>query len=284
MTDLASPAAQLRTEWPARLRLDYARRGERTVIAHREHTGPLRVQRPFYPEGPEVCHTILLHPPGGIAGGDQLELALSAGGGAHAVLTTPGATKWYRSSGPRATQRIALRAEEGACLEWLPQEAIVFRGARASSALRVDLAPTAIFIGWDICCLGRVASGERFDAGELRQHIEIVRAGTPLWHERARLEAGGRLLTSSAGMAGCPVSGLLLAATPQASGELLATCRAVPVDSAARAGVSALPGVLAVRYLGHSAEAARHYFRALWQVLRPGLVRRAACTPRIWFT
>ena len=134
---------------------------ERTVLRDNRHCGPLRVQKALYPEGEGVCQAIVLHPPSGIAGGDHLLISATVGAGAHAQLTTPGAGKWYRSGGPEASQRLELTVEEGAALEWLPQETIVFDGARARMETRVRLAADSRFIGWDILCLGRAAAGGR---------------------------------------------------------------------------------------------------------------------------
>ena len=287
MTDLASPVSQLERahqEWLARLRLGYARVAGRTALVRREHLGPLRVQRPFYPEGPEVCHAYLIHPPAGIAAGDRIEAEVHLAAGAHALITTPGAAKWYRSAGEWATQDVQLTVGPDACLEWLPQEAILFRGARAAMQLRVDLTPGALFLGWEITCFGRTASGERFDDGELRQRIDVAISGSPLWHEQTRLEGGARLFRSPAGLRGYPVTGLLLAAGRDVGAHLLDACRAIRSGDDALCGVSTMPGVLAARYLGRSTEDARHYFRALWRVLRPELVHRPACAPRIWNT
>ena len=271
-------------EWLARLRLGYALRGACTTLVRREHLGPLRVQRPFYPEGPEVCHTYLLHPPAGIAAGDRIEAAVSVEEGAHVLLTTPGAAKWYRSAGAWATQDVEISVGADASIEWLPQETILFCGARAAAGLRVDLAPGATFLGWEITCLGRVAAGERFAAGHFRQQMQIVQTGVCRWHERGDLVGGSRLLTSPVGLRGCPISGLLLAAGGDAGNELIAACRAIGVEPGALCGITAMPGVLAVRYLGQSSERAMRYFRALWGVLRPAMLRRPACPPRIWAT
>ena len=284
MTDLAAPPTTSPREWLAHLRLGYALRDGRTVLARREHVGPLRVQRPFYPESPDVCHTYIVHPPAGIVAGDRLEIDLHVGAGAHALITTPGAAKWYRSGAGRAYQSARVAVAGDGCVEWLPQEQILYRGARAMTGLHVDLAGGARFLGWEISCLGRIAAGERFDAGELRQHVEISREGVCLWQERTCLAGGSRLMSSPAGLRGCPVSGLLLAAGLDAEPALLAACRAVAVEEDALRGVTALPGVLAVRYAGHSAERAQHHFRALWALLRPALVRRTVCPPRIWMT
>ena len=179
--------------WRATLALDFELCGRRSVLTERRHDGPLVVQKPLYPEGDDVCHAIVVHPPGGIAGGDELQLTVRAKAGAHALLTTPGAGKWYRTAGPWAHQRIALEAGAGAVLEWLPQETIVFEGAAAELESDIRLAPDARFIGWEILRLGRTASGERFTRGQLRTRTVIRRDGRIAWLERARLEGGSDL-------------------------------------------------------------------------------------------
>lgn len=271
--------------WHARLALGFAKRGAASVLVRREHVGPLRVQKALYPEGEAVCHAIVLHPPSGMAGGDRLEIGVEVGPGAHALLTTPGAGKWYRSAGAWAGQRLDFSVGADAALEWLPQESIVFDGARADMQSRVRLAADARFIGWDVLCLGRRAAGESFERGELRLETRIERDGRPLWLERGGLAGGAEMLSSPAGLAGYSVSGTLLALGPNLDASLLAACReATPAEPAARHGVTRLPDVLAARYLGHSSEAARAWFTALWRLLRPALLGRAAQTPRIWNT
>lgn len=271
--------------WQARLNLGFERRGNASILSRREHLGPLRIQKPLYPEGETVCHGIVLHPPSGIAGGDQLEIAVQAGPGAHALLTTPGAGKWYRSAGPRAAQRLDFRVETGAALEWLPQETIVFDGALADMTTHIDLADSARFLGWDILCLGRRASGERFDHGDLGLATRMTLAGRPAWLERGRIQGGTPLLDSPAGLAGFSVSGTLLAAGEAVDTSLLGACREVAVlETHAQAGITTLPGLLVARYLGHSSEAARAWFAHLWGVLRPALLGLEARPPRIWNT
>src|SRR5690606_15009169 len=154
------------------------------------HHGPLRVQRPFYQEGESVCQSIVIHPPGGIVAGDCLAIAATAARGAHALLTTPGATKWYRSTGPEASQGVKLCVEPEAVLEWMPLESIVFDGARVDQRLRVDLAQGARYVGWEITCFGRTASGERFAHGRLRQRTEVYQGTRPVFVEYADIEGG----------------------------------------------------------------------------------------------
>lgn len=269
--------------WQARLDLGFERRADTTLLTRREHFGPLRVQKPLYPEGPAVCHAIVLHPPSGIAGGDQLEIAAHVAADAHALLTTPGAGKWYRSAGAWAGQQLQFAID--GTLEWLPQESIVFAGARARMHCDIALSAEARYLGWEILCLGRRASGETFNSGDLLLHTRLSRAGQPLWLERGQLAGGSELLDSPAGLAGFSVSATLLATTAESAPGLLAACRAVSVqEQDARHALTQLPGLLVARYLGHSSEAARHWFVALWQVLRPALIGHAAQTPRIWNT
>jgi urease accessory protein len=272
------------TAWRAHLALGFERRGDTTVLARREHFGPLRVQKALYPEGQGICHAILLHPPSGVAGGDQLDIVGHLGDGAHVLLTTPGAGRWYRSAGAWAGQRLDFRVGDGAVLEWLPQETVVFDAARAEMRIRVDLGPGARYLGWEVLCLGRRASGERFERGEVRLESRVVRAGRPIWLERGRLAGGSALLHSPAGLAGYGTSATLLAVGPGLD-SALADCRAIPVqEDGALAGVTVLPELLVARYLGHGPEAARRWLVGLWGVLRPALMGVQARPPRIWNT
>lgn len=270
--------------WQARLALEYSLQGGRTTLCGREHSGPLVVQKTLYPEGDTVCHSIIVHPPGGIAAGDALLLELRLGEGSAALLTTPGAGKWYKSAGPQASLTQCFELERGAVLEWLPQPAIVFDAARALTRTEVRLHPEALYLGWELSCMGRSASGERFNSGELRQRTEIWQQGERLWSEYARLAGDDPMLKSSAGLNDCTVSATLIAAGRDIPRDLLELCRAVVPDAGERVGITALPRVLLARYLGHNSEAAMHYFIALWRLLRPALAGRAAVPPRIWAT
>jgi len=275
-------AAHAADGWSAVLDLRYERRAGRSVLASRAHHGPLRVQRPLYQEGESVCQTIVIHPPGGIVGGDRLAIDVGVAAGAHALLTTPGASKWYRSAGADASQRVTLSVDAAAVLEWMPLENIVFDGALVDQRLRVDLAAGGRYVGWEITCFGRTASGERFASGRLRQRTEVYEGARPLFVEYADVEGGSRVLTSKVGLAGHPVSALMLAAGFDASRNLIGALRAVPARSDHVAGITTLPRMTIARILGHSAHAARDWFTDLWRVLRPAMLQRVAQPPRIW--
>jgi urease accessory protein len=271
--------------WQGELTVALGHRNGATVVERRIHRGPLQIQRGFYPEGPQCCHLYLLHPPGGLVAGDQLRVEVSASAGAAGLVTTPAATKVYRSlPGRRARQRQVLRVAGGAQLEWLPQETIVFDGAEAELATEIHLEPGAAFLGWEIVCLGRAAGDVPFRAGSCRQRIELFREGRPLFIDRTDIQAGGELAGAPYGLRGQPVLGTLVASPVPA--DLLDRLREAdtglhPEDLAA---ITAFPEVLVCRYLGADAGRARAHFVHLWRLLRPALLGRPPCPPRIWAT
>ena len=270
--------------WEARLALEYEQRSKRTVLARRSHSGPLRVLRDLYPEGEGICHTIIVHPPGGIVGGDTLMLSAKLGSGTAALLTTPGAGKWYRSQSLTASQTLEFEVGAGASLEWLPQESILFDGAMAQMKTTVRLSGDGLYTGWEILCFGRAASGQKFLAGLLTQQTEILADGERLWGERARVAGDDPLFASPVGLAGHCVCATLIAAGHQCSNEALAECREVPAGEGALCGITRLPRILIARWLGDAGEDARRYFAAVWGVLRPVMRQSAAIEPRIWRT
>jgi urease accessory protein len=267
----------LQASWKAHLSLHFQKDAGRTVLAKRLSDGPLVVQKPLYPEGPQICHAIVVHPPGGIAGGDELGIEVKSEKDSSALLTTPGAGKWYRSAGPWAKQKLSFEVDGN--LEWLPRETIVFAGALAELQCNIDLRNDGRFIGWEIVCLGRTGSGERFDRGEISTETSVARDGRRLFFERGRIEGGGRMMRSPVGLRGCTVFGTLVAAA-EIETQLLSECRTrVP-----QCALTLLPGLLIARYLGDSSEEAMRLFTQLWSQLRPALCGRAAVEPRVWRT
>jgi urease accessory protein len=270
--------------WQAILELVYAHRDGQSLLTERRHRGPLRVQKPLYPEGDGTCHTIVVHPPGGIADGDRLELDVSLCDSTRVLMTTPGATKWYRATAAGARQDLRYEIQPGAILEWLPQESIVFDGARAEMTTSVRLHGDARYLGWEILCLGRQAAGERFSRGRVRLRTEIWREGARLWNEFALVHGADGQLESPSGCAGHPVCATMLLAGTDIDAELLTRLREVTVGDGIRGGITTLPGMLVARCLAPYAEPARHYFMALWSLLRPAVSGRPAIAPRIWST
>jgi urease accessory protein len=281
-TSAASPRKA--ASWEARLQLDIRRLGARSVLARREHCGPLVVQKPFYPEGDGCVHLVIVHPPGGIAQGDALDIEVDVDDHAHVLLTTPGATKWYKCSIESSQQRVRFAVARNAIAEWLPQENILFDGSRSRLVTNVELAKEARFASWEIVCFGRRASGERFANGCFEQRIHIRREGVTVWFESGVVPGNDPLLHSPVGLADCSVSGTFLIASEMISELPLSLLREITVQGAARCGTTRLPEVLVARYLGDSAEEAKAYFTSLWKVLRPSLCGREASAPRIWTT
>jgi urease accessory protein len=279
----AEPVAAGGTGWAARLELDFAARGARTVLAARRHSGPLAVQRPFWPEGPDgACHVYLLHPPGGVVGGDARDIGITAGPGAHALVTTPAAGKLYRSGGAQARVTQRLRVAPGAALEWLAQPVIAYAGARARQTTRVDLAGDARFAGWEMLCLGRPHGGEAF-AGTLHTAFEIWRDEAPCWAERMSCDA--TTVAAPWALRNHAVTGTLLACPVRDADAARAVLDAATAhDDTLLAGASAVDEVLAVRVLGPGAEPVHRALTAVWAALRPALFGRPACPPRVWNT
>ncbi|WP_020654514.1 urease accessory protein UreD [Massilia niastensis] len=275
----AAHTAHAATGWQASLRLGFARDGHTTRLVRRSHSGPLRVQKALYPEGPGVCHAIVVHPPGGVAGGDLLSIDVHAADGAHTLLTSPGAAKWYRANGRPARQEVRLAAGPGAAIEWLPQETILYDGAESTLEHEVELAAGASYIGSEILCFGRAASGERYARGELRQRTRIRREGRLVWWEQGRL-AAGPAMDSPLGLGGRRVCATLIGVGRPAPASLLAALRACDPGL----GVSQVKSVCVVRYLGDDSEAARHALARAWGLLRPHLLGLDARAPRIWNT
>ena len=275
-------AESMRPGWRAELELDLSYSGRRTVLQHSRHSGPLQVQRPFFPESDGTCHVYILHPPGGVVGGDELVIEVDLDVGARALLTTPSAGKFYRSVGNIARQTQRLLVADGAVLEWLPQETIVFQSARVNSAIQVDLSGDAHFIGWDIVCLGRPAADERFAEGFFRQRIEISRDGLPLYVEHGRYS--NEVLNAAWGLRGQPVIASLFCVTQQT--ELPAKVRdaVAGTDPDELFGVTHLDGVLLCRYLGPSTERAKFLLGQAWAVIREEVLDKPAIPPRVWST
>jgi urease accessory protein len=241
----------------------------------------------------------LVHPPGGVVGGDELRIDVQVDARAHALITTPAATKFYRCDGRQSSQTQELRAP-GAVLEWLPQENIFFRGADARTATRIHIDADSRFVGWEINCFGLPARGEPFEAGTLRLDLELWRTmngenvvdarpidcdnemrDVPIFLDRFRLAGDSASRGARWGLAGQEAVGTLLA-TPATRAHVEAIRELLAAEL--YASVSLVDGVLVLRALAPQAEAVRKLFIAAWQKLRPGIVGREAVLPRIWNT
>ena len=272
--------------WVARLNLDYSLEAERSV-ARFAHDGPLRILQSLYPEGDRVCHNVLVHPPGGLVGGDTLDMQVTVGAGAHGLVTTPGATRFYRSEAGLATQQVHAHVQDGARLEWLPLEALAYSGCDALNLARFELAHTAELMTWDITALGLPHAQQPFERGTFRQHLEIPN----VWLERGTIAAEDeRLMNSPLGLAGQRCMATLVFA----AGSAIAADRAEAALEAARAAIEASPlrlqagatqphpQVIVLRVLAPVVEPAMQLLRPVWAAWRQALWGLPGTVPRLW--
>jgi urease accessory protein len=272
--------------WRGRLDLTYTQSGQATQVASAEATAPLKIQRPFYPEGEGVCHSVILHTAGGIVGGDRLEQSIHLQPHTHALITTAAAAKVYRSGGEMAHQTIDIQIDSGAYLEWLPQESIIFNDARYRQDLKINLAANSHVFLWEINRFGRSARGETFCQGQWRSHTEIWQDGHPLWIDRQHLNGSETAVTSNHGLGGFPIVATLAWIGDPVTPELVQKARSLWEQRSrctyGEAGVTRLSQGLLCRYRGSSTPEVRNWFSEVWQLLRLGFRGRPSCPPRVW--
>ncbi|WP_220472509.1 urease accessory protein UreD [Citrobacter sp. RHBSTW-00671] len=262
--------------WQAELDLQFTRTTHKTVLASSRHHGPLTVQRPFYPEN-DVCHLYLLHPPGGIVGGDELHISVSLSEHSHALITMPGAGKFYRSRGPQAQLRQHFTLAPHATLEWLPQDTILFPGANATLQSVFHLTHESHLFAWDLLCLGRPVLQETFSHGTLQNRLEVWRDGQPLLIERLKLQDGD--LSS---IARHPWVGTLLCYP--ANENMLEGVRERLTPLGNYAGATLNDALLTLRFLADDNLVVQRVMRDIWQFVRPLLTQKSPVLPRIWQT
>ena len=280
-----SQVEQLSTGWHGSLELRYAHQDRQTKLVENRVRSPLKVQRPFYPEGQGICHTIVLHTAGGMVGGDRNSQNIHLEANTQALITTAAAGKVYRSNGKSARQAIAIQIDAGAWLEWLPQESIIFNGAVYEQDLRVELAPGATWLGWEITRFGRTARKERFLSGEWRSHTEIWQQGIPLYLDRQWLPAAEDIINSPHGLAGQPIVASLIWIGQPVSATIVEQVRKLWTASPRQgeAGVTQTQGQgLLCRYRGSSSAEVRNWFIEVWQLLRLSYLGSIPTKPRVW--
>ncbi|MEH0740454.1 urease accessory protein UreD [Vibrio cholerae] len=276
-----------RSGWKAKLALLFTDRGDKTVIKERQQQGPLAIQRPLYPEGP-VCHTYLLHPPGGVVGGDTLSIEAQVREGGHALVTTPGATKFYRSSARFARQTQILRVASSATLEWLPQENIFFPEAHARLDTQIHLERDAQFMGWEMHCFGRPALNEGFSSGHLVGKTEIYYQGSKILSEGLNMKGGDKALINK-GLLGFPMMGTFyISSQDEDLIELVQSLLCSIQDDVGKAslviGATQLENLIVVRALGQWSEVILASFERIWQQIRLHWFGEKPQPPRIWAT
>ncbi|MEK9866976.1 MAG: urease accessory protein UreD [Betaproteobacteria bacterium] len=268
--------------WKAHLSLGFAQVSGRTSMISREHYGPLVVQRPLYPEGPEVCQVLIIHPPGGIAGGDELQISCQLDNRSVVQMTTPGATKWYESFGREASQSVKLAVSDRSVCEWIPQENIVFDKAALSTAVEVHVDKNAIFFGWEFTALGRHRTLYPYEHGDLKQSVKLFYDGDLVFRERAHVNPN-HLVDGSPILNGQVSYGSMYLVGVPRNEKLLDQARLVS-DASAHCGVTWMDSVFVARWVGNNVEDGRRVFEKLWCLLRPYYFGKEPVPPRIWST
>jgi len=272
--------------WRADLKLDYTLESQRTVARYL-HQGPLRILQSLYPEGDQICHNVLVHPPGGLVGGDTLDIQVNVAEGAHALISTPGATRFYKSGGQAALQQVTATLAPGARLEWLPLEAIAYNDCEATNRAIFNLAPTSELMAWDVTALGLPSSDMAFTKGHFQQHLEIP----GVWLERGNLSGDDtRWLNSPLGLAGQKCLASLVFASgnniePQRAAQALDAAREVLEAHPLRlqSGITrAHPQVIVLRVMSPLVESSMDLLKKVWAVWRHTLWALPSTPPRIW--
>jgi urease accessory protein len=289
MRKISEPAG-----WQGCLELEFDRRQDETILSRSLMQAPLKIQRSFYPEGKDVCHGVMLHTAGGVVGGDRLHTQVKLHPGAQVLLTTAAATKIYGSE-QESQQQIEIQVAENAVLEWLPQETILFDGARYRQNVRVELEPGAIWLGWEMTRLGRSARNEKFLSGEWRSHLEVWQDSKLQWVDPQWMVGGGEMLQSLHGLEGSVVVGSFSFVGRAVSREFVAEVRAalqIPQGATPgghlaecggmEIGVTRLRNGMLCRYRGNSTMEARRQFIEVWELLRRDYLGRLECVPRVW--
>ncbi|HMV13071.1 MAG TPA: urease accessory protein UreD [Nitrosomonas sp.] len=271
----------------ARLSMRFGHFDGVTRLVEREHYGPLLIQKPLYPEGRGICHAVIIHPPGGVVGGDELAIAARVDASAKAQITTPGAAKWYKANGFTSHQEININVAKGGALEWVPQETIFYNHSNVKIDHQVALEDDAVYVGCEILCFGRTAYGETFDEGQIKQRTRIIRNGKMIWLEQICLKGENATMKGALALSGYTVCATLLLTGKTIAQPLIDLARLEAerlTNKTGQVGISQLKSVVVVRYLGHSSEVARQVMLSVWGLFRPEVLGYPAIVPRMWTT
>ncbi len=257
----------------AEARASFARVGERTEAQRLFETGGLRWR---FPRSSSPCEAAIVNTGGGVAGGDSYRLSLELGENAEVETTTPSAEKIYRSDGRAACVVTRLAIEPGARLFWLPQETLMFEGARLERRLDVDMASGAVLLIAESLVFGRLAMGESRIEASLKDSWRIRRDGELVFADETRLNHAGAALDRKAVGAGARALATIVAAAPNIEARL-PDLRA-ELDAAGdgvEAGASAFDGLIVARLLSASPNRLR-------AALIASIVALGARKPRLW--
>ncbi len=267
--------------------MGFARSQGRTVLKHRRQIGPLATQRPLYPEG-GICHTYILHPPGGVVAGDTLDIHCTVHENAHAVLTSPGATKFYLSTGAVAMQQQTLHIANGADMEYLPQENIFFNGCHARIQTDIHYQTGGRFMVWEAHCFGRPANRQTYTCGTVHGRTRIFMDTTQVLNETIAYDATSEGIRA-VGLQHYPMQASFYISCDARTPNLIDTIRNLITDrqllrQEGICGVTQMGDIIVVRMFSVWAETIRCMFVRIWQSVRFARYNTAATVPRIWHT
>ncbi|NEP07577.1 MAG: urease accessory protein UreD [Okeania sp. SIO2G4] len=273
-------------QWHGSLDLIYGKQHNTTQILASKNQAPLKIQRPFYPEGNEVCHSVILHTAGGVVGDDRLSINIELQPTTHVLITTAAASKIYRSNGQLAQQNISINLDSQSCLEWFPQPTILFNGAEYRQDLKVHLGVEASWMSWEIIRFGRSARGEKFLTGNWRSYTEVWQENYPIWIDRQCLKGGSEMVNSLLGLADNSVVGTFIFVGQPVTAEVVTKVRdlwqSLGIDMSGEAGVTRIPKGMICRYCGQSIINVKNWFNSVWHFLRLFYLKRPSCSPRVW--
>jgi urease accessory protein len=255
-----------------------------TKLARLAQSAPLRALFP------ETCRmdlpvAALTATCGGFTGGDHMATTIDIGRGARAMAVAQAAEKLYRSTGADTRIEVTLTVSEGGWLEWLPQETILFDGARLRRSNRIRLAPDAGVLAGEILVFGRSAHGESMTHGLVHDSWSVSRDGRALWADVFHAADDGlpEALAHPAGLAGARAAAMLVHAGPGAAGRLgLARALAAAAPAEVRCAAGIVHDVLVIRFLAPEADRLRASFAAAWMALRDDAMGFARRMPSFW--
>ncbi len=271
--------------WQGIINLVYEYQHQETKVTSIFSQVPFKIQNSFYPEGKSICHSVILHTAGGIAGDDILSQNIHLSPQAQVLITTPAATKIYRCQEKKAIQDIKIHLDHNSYLEYLPQEAIVFNQANFEQKMCIDLAENASYLGWEIVRFGRSARGEIFNQGKWLNYLEIYRENKPVWLDRQCFFGESNLFYSLNGLRGNPVIASLVYIVSGNLEDDISTLRHLLREKYGNnlcLGITALQEGLLCRYWGDSVSQAKEYFIFIWQFLREKRGFDRNFKPRVW--
>lgn len=286
--------------WQASIRLEFKKAQDRTLMVRNLHYGPLLVQKPFYPE--KACHVYLLHPPGGVASCDHLTVEATAHENSQVLITTPGATKFYKGENEKSVFEQIFYIENKASLEYLPAQNIFYKGTHTKVKTTFYLNDNSRFAFRDVSKCGMKDEDRPFDDSSLFNTVTIVVNGKEKLIETSFIN-GQDDLEALSGNYGCVYTGTYITSkvceatleqiravldgyiTREHHLETQSTGSSCPENNIlffASAGV--VDNFTVVRFLSSKNEAIEKAIVQIWKLTRKETIGLEPCPPRIWST